>query len=251
MYSIAKKNILITGGTRGIGRAISQMFAAEGAQVSMIYQKDLESARRLLQSLPGSGHNIYKCDITNPNAILQLYEQYIDAYDTLDILINNAGIGYHHPIDQTNYSEWQNSWKTIISTNLIAPANMCYQASTYMKKQGHGMMINISSRGAYRGEPLMPAYGASKAGLNSLTQSLAAHLSPFGIRVGAIAPGFVETDMSRSRLEGEIGQNIKRQSPMNRVAQPDEIAEAALLMAQSNIWMSGAIWDVNGTSYFR
>jgi NAD(P)-dependent dehydrogenase (short-subunit alcohol dehydrogenase family) len=97
----------------------------------------------------------------------------------------------------------------------------------------------------------MPAYGASKAGLNSMTQSLAHALAPHGVFVGGVAPGFVETDMSRDRLQGSVGDQIKAQSPMNRVASPREVAEAVLLMAQSNIWMTGGIFDVNGASYFR
>ena len=120
-----------------------------------------------------------------------------------------------------------------------------------MIDQGHGKIINVSSRGAFRGEPMMPAYGASKAGLNSMTQSLAFALSKYNIFVGAVAPGFVETDMSRPRLQGEVGASIKNQSPMNRVAQPEEVAQAVLLMAQSNQWMTGGIFDVNGASYFR
>ena len=97
----------------------------------------------------------------------------------------------------------------------------------------------------------MPAYGASKAGLNSMTQSLAHALSQHNIFVGAVAPGFVETDMSRPRLQGAVGESIKGQSPMNRVAKPEEVAQAVLLMAQSNQWMTGSIFDVNGASYFR
>ncbi len=251
MENVEGKNVLITGGTRGIGAAISSLFAEQGAKVSMIYRSDLESARIHLQSLTGKGHELYQCDVCNPRAISQLYRQYMEAHDTLDILINNAGIAYHHPVDQTNYEEWQSSWSQIISTNLIAPSNMSYHAAHIMKAQGNGCIINISSRGAFKGEPMMPAYGASKAGLNSMTQSLAFQLAPYNIRVGAIAPGFVETEMSRPRLEGEVGMNIKKQSPLVRVAKPAEVAEATLLMAKSNIWMTGSIWDVNGASHFR
>ncbi|MFT6807107.1 MAG: 3-oxoacyl-[acyl-carrier protein] reductase [Saprospiraceae bacterium] len=251
MNSVKDKNVLITGGTRGIGAAISSLFADQGAKVSMIYKADLESARTQLQSLAGKGHELYQCDICNPKAISQLYRQYSQAHDTLDILINNAGIAYHHPVDKTTYEEWQSSWSHIISTNLLAPSNMSYHAAHIMKAQGHGCIINISSRGAFKGEPMMPAYGASKAALNSMTQSLAFQLAPYNIRVGAIAPGFVETEMSRPRLEGKIGTNIKNQSPLTRVAQPQEVAEAAYLMAKSNIWMTGSVWDVNGASHFR
>lgn len=154
-------------------------------------------------------------------------------------------------MDQVTYEEWQKGFLDIIQTNLIAASNMCYHAAQHMIKNEGGKIINISSRGAFRGEPLMPAYGASKAGLNALTQSLAQQLAPHNIYVGAIAPGFVETDMSKDRLLGEVGKSIKAQSPMNRVAQPEEVAEATYLMACGNMWMTGAIIDVNGASYLR
>jgi len=251
MDNIKGKNLLVTGGTRGIGAAISTLFAESGAKVSMIYKSDLESARKHLQSLSGKGHELYQCDVCNPNAIVQLFRQFMEAHESLDILINNAGIGFHHPIDQVDFKEWQGSWNQILTTNLIAPANMCYHAAQIMKSQKEGCIINVSSRGAFRGEPLMPAYGASKAALNSMTQSLAYQLAPYNIKVGAVAPGFVETEMSKPRLLGETGKRIKSQSPLNRVARTNEVAEAALLMAQSNIWMTGSIWDVNGGSHFR
>ena len=139
----------------------------------------------------------------------------------------------------------------ILAANLIAPANIAWHASQHMIRQGHGRIINVTSRGAFRGEPDQPAYGASKAGLNSLTQSLAHKLSGYGIFVGAVAPGFVETDMAYDRLQGESGKMIRGQSPMNRVAKPEEVAQAVLLMAHANIWMTGSIFDVNGASYFR
>ncbi len=251
MYDITGKTALITGGTRGIGAAISQLLAERGCKITATYRSDSEAAKELLKSLPGQGHKVYSCDVTAPDQIAELFEKMQKEDQGLDILVNNAGIGYHHPIDKVNYQSWQEGWQQVLATNLIGPANMCYHAAALMKLQQSGVIINISSRGAYRGEPLMPAYGASKAALNSMTQSLAYQLAPYNIRVGAIAPGFVETDMSRSRLVGEIGEGIRSQSPMHRVAQPTEIAEAVLLMSQSNIWMTGSVWDINGASYFR
>jgi len=154
-------------------------------------------------------------------------------------------------VDEVSYAEWQEAFEEIIQTNLIAASNMSFQAAQHMIKNGSGKIINISSRGAFRGEPLMPAYGASKAGLNALTQSMAQSLADKGIYVGAIAPGFVETEMSRPRLQGETGKAIAAQSPMNRVATPEEVAEATCLMAMGNMWMTGTIIDVNGSSYLR
>ncbi len=121
-----------------------------------------------------------------------------------------------------------------------------------MKDHGGGRIINISSRGAFRGEPTKPAYGASKAGLNSLTQSLAVALAPHKIYVGAVAPGFVDTELAADRLNSPEGEAIRAQSPFNRVATPEEVAHAVYFLASEGAEFStGTIIDVNGASYLR
>jgi len=244
------KRVLVTGGTRGIGREISKLFASAGATVLMVYRSNQQRAQEALTSI-GSNHYIVASDISNAQDVARLFDHATTLMGGLDIVINNAGVGHHHPVDSASYEEWQQGWNHILGTNLIGPANVCYQAAQVMIRQGHGRIINVSSRGAFRGEPDQPAYGASKAGLNSLTQSLAHRLAGYGIFVGAVAPGFVETEMAHDRLQGTPGDMIKSQSPMNRVAQPEEVAQAVLLMAASNQWMTGGIFDVNGASYFR
>jgi len=245
------KKVLVTGGSRGIGRCISEIFAANGATIYIVYRSNAEKAQECLNSLAGEGHRSFRVDVSKPDQVESLWEKLGENEVFIDILINNAGIGIHHPIEKVSYNDWQSRWDDIIKTNLIAPSNMCYHAAQQMVKKGEGKIINISSRGAFRGEPLMPAYGASKAGLNAMTQSLAYQLAPHNIYVGAIAPGFVKTDMTEERLKGEVGKQIAAQSPMNRVAKPEEVAEATYLMASGNMWMTGAIIDVNGASYLR
>lgn len=245
------KHVLITGSSRGIGRAIAQQFAAEGSKVMIIYKSDHDAAGQTLKSLDGSGHLVFQCDISDADAVERLFDHASDHFGNLDVVINNAGICFHHPVDTSDYETWQEAWRKIMDINLIGPSNVAYQAARIMIPQGYGKIINVTSRGAFRGEPDQPAYGASKAGLNSLTQSLAYKLSPHNIFVGAVAPGFVETDMAFERLEGESGKQIRSQSPMNRVAKPEEVAQAVLLMAEANQWMTGGIFDVNGASYFR
>ena len=251
LWSSKGKTVLITGGSRGIGRSISALFAKNGARIFVVYRQNADKAQECLNTLRGKGHRSFKVDISKANQVDSLFDKLNEIKVRIDILINNAGIGYHHPIDKVSYSEWQKGWSEIINTNLIAPSNMCYHAAQQMIRNGGGKIINISSRGAFRGEPLMPAYGASKAGLNAMTQSLAYQLAPHNIFVGAIAPGFVQTDMTTEMLKGKAGKQIFAQSPMNRVAKPEEVAEATYLMALGNIWMTGAIIDVNGASYFR
>ena len=243
--------VLVTGGTGGIGAAISSLFAQHGAKIIAVYNSNTARAQQFLATLPGSDHRIISCNIAEAEEVKELFENIRLNGEQLNIVINNAGIGFHHPVDGCSYKEWQEAWHKILATNLTGPANVCYHAAQIMIDQGHGRIINVSSRGAFRGEPHQPAYGASKAGLNSLTQSLAYQLASHGIFVGAVAPGFVNTELAFDRLQGESGRAIKAQSPMNRVATPQEVAEAVALMAGSNIWMSGTIFDVNGASYFR
>jgi len=121
-----------------------------------------------------------------------------------------------------------------------------------MMKSGGGRIVNISSRGAFRGEPNAPAYGASKAGVNALSQSLAVALAPHNIFVGVVAPGFVETDMVTEMLASPAGDAIRAQSPVGRVARPEEVANAVLFLASAGAeFTTGTIIDVNGASYLR
>ncbi|MBN1225277.1 MAG: SDR family oxidoreductase, partial [Candidatus Aminicenantes bacterium] len=169
-----------------------------------------------------------------------------------DMLINNAGIFKEAPIAKVNYGEWQKTWNQTIATNLLGPANLIFLAAKRMIDTGGGKIINISSRGAFRGEPDAPCYGASKAGLNAMSQSLAKALGPHNIFVYVIAPGFVETDMAREALQGESGKAIRSQSPIGRVAYPSEIANTALFLASEGVdFLTGGIIDINGASYLR
>jgi NAD(P)-dependent dehydrogenase (short-subunit alcohol dehydrogenase family) len=157
-----------------------------------------------------------------------------------------------HPIADVDFDDWQDAWQSTINTNLIGPANICYHAAKHMIKQGGGKIINISSRGANRGEPVAPAYGASKAGLNSMSQSLAVALAPYNIFVGVVAPGWVDTDMTSEFLSGEEGDAIRKQSPLGRVATSEEIAQAVLMLSMDGMeYATGTILDINGASYLR
>ncbi len=168
------------------------------------------------------------------------------------MLVNNAGIYELKPLKDLAYAEWQATWGRTLAANLIAPANLSFLAARVMQKQGGGKIINISSRGAFRGEPDAPAYGASKAGLNQLSQSLAWALAPHNIFVGVVAPGFVHTDMAAAILAGPTGDAIRGQSPLGRVATPEEVAQAVIRLAADGMMAAtGCIIDVNGASYLR
>jgi NAD(P)-dependent dehydrogenase (short-subunit alcohol dehydrogenase family) len=252
MYDFSGKRIFITGGSRGIGKAIAQGFATYGAEIVITYKSKEKLAKELINSLPGQNHSCLELDVTNSEDIKETISKSISILSGLDIVINNAGLFVDHPILDTKFDDWQNAWRSTIEANLIGPANICYHAAQYFKKQKKGKIINISSRGANRGEPISPAYGASKAGLNAMSQSLAVALAPYGIFVGVVAPGFVETDMTSLILSSNQGDSIKKQSPLGRVGRPEEIAKAVMMLSMDGMdYATGTIVDLNGASYLR
>jgi len=242
------KNVLVTGGSRGIGRATALAFAERGARVALNFRQNKEAARTTVGELAGDGHFAIRADIGSPHAVQQMIDTVVNEFGRLDIVINNAGVFRRHPLEETSYEDWQMAWRAMLEINLTGPANVCYCAARHMMEQGGGRIVNVSSRGAFRGEPLAPAYGAGKAGLNAMSQSLALALAPHGIFVGVVAPGFTDTDMAA----GAVDDAIRRQSPLHRIARPEEVAYAILFLASAGAEFStGAILDVNGASYLR
>ena len=243
---------LNTGSSRGIGKAIAQRAAERGARVAIHFQKNRAAAEAVLASLPGDGHLIACAELADPESTRRLWGSVTSQFGGLDVLVNNAAAHGEHPPLSTSLSRWQEEWSRILAVNISAPANLCLLAAQAFARAGSGRIVNISSRGAFRGEPEAPAYGASKAALNSLSQSLAKALAPSGVYVYCIAPGWVETEMAAERLSGASGQEIRSQHPLGRVNQPDEVAKAAIFCAlDAPAAMTGSILDVNGASYLR
>jgi len=252
IFEFKDKNVLITGGSKGIGYAAAKLFAKCGANVMITYRTGKRAAEKMLKELSPGKHAAYALDVTDPSAIEACFNAISKQYASLDILVNNAGVFIEHPILDVSFEEWNSRWEQTLKTNLLGAANMCYYASRLMVKQRYGKMINISSRGAFRGEPDHPAYGASKAGLNAMSQSLAVALAPYNISVHIIAPGFVDTDMAHDVLKSPLGEQIKKQSPFGRVAQPDEVARLVAVYASDGLeFTSAGIVDINGASYLR
>jgi 3-oxoacyl-[acyl-carrier protein] reductase len=244
--------VLVTGGSRGIGRAVAEQFAARGATVAVQFRAARQAADATLATLAGSGHVAIQADLADPEQARSLIERVLEGLGRIDVLVNNAGIYEEHPILETSAADWQRIWRRTIDTNLLGPANLLHAVAPHMVAAGGGRIVNISSRGAFRGEPDHPAYGASKAGLNSLGQSMARALGPHGIYVTTVAPGFVDTDMAAPFLHGPGGDAIRAQSPLNRAATPEEVARVvAFLASPGTESTTGAIVDVNGASYLR
>lgn len=248
----AGKVVLISGSSRGIGRAAARLFAAAGNRVAVHYRQDADAAAETLASLDGEGHCTVAADVSDPQAVAALVDEVTERMGALDVVVNNAGVGEHHIVEEIGYPEWQAAWQRILATNLLGPANLSFCAAKFMMQNRGGRIVNVSSRGAFRGEPKQPAYGASKAGLNAMGQSLAQALAPHGVFVYTVAPGFVETDLAAARLAGPDGDDIRSQSPLNRVAQPEEVARTILFLGtEAPDFLTGCIVDVNGASYLR
>jgi NAD(P)-dependent dehydrogenase (short-subunit alcohol dehydrogenase family) len=228
-------------------------FAERGDRIAVHCRDAVAAAAAVRESLPRSGHATVRADLADADAVRSMVDAAASALGGLDVLVNNAGIYVDHPVLGTSYEEWQAAWQATLGVNLVGAANVTWCAVRHMAASGRGgRIVNVGSRGAYRGEPTHPAYGASKAGLHAFGQSLAVALAPHGITVASVAPGYVQTDMAAAQLATPVGDAIRAQSPFNRVATPEEIAAAVVYLASPEAtWSSGAVLDLNGASYLR
>lgn len=250
---------LVTGASRGIGRGIAQQLAARGCRVAVHYRDNRAAAEATLASLAGPGHVALAADIGREADAERLWNESVSALGGIDILVNNAGVFALHPPLTTGPAAWLEIWQRTVATNLTGPAILTHLATRAMAARdprdawfGRGRIVNVSSRGAFRGEPKSPAYGASKAGLNALSQSLAKALAPQAVYVYCLAPGWVETDMAADHLTGPDGEAVLADHPLGRVATIEEIARTAAFCAlDAPAAMTGCIVDINGASYLR
>ena len=216
--------VLVTGGSRGIGAAIARAFAERGDRVAVHCRDAVAAAEAVRDSLTGDGHVVVRADLADADAVRAMVDAAAAGLGGLDVLVNNAGIYLDHPVLGTSYEEWQAAWQATLGVNLVGAANVTWCAVRHMVADGGvrarraGRIVNVGSRGAFRGEPTHPAYGASKAGLHAFGQSLAVALAPHGITVASVAPGFVATDMTTADLATAAGDAIRAQSPFGRVA---------------------------------
>jgi NAD(P)-dependent dehydrogenase (short-subunit alcohol dehydrogenase family) len=253
LIDFSGQTALVTGSSRGIGAAIARRLAALGATVAVHYVTDRAAAEATAAGLDGDGHMVVQADVADPSAVREMVERVVAGLGGIDVLVNNAGTYTEHSLAHVTYEAWQHAWRRTIATNLFGAADTTYCVARHMIDTGRaGRIVNVSSRGAFRGEPRHPGYGASKAAMNSMGQSLAQHLAPYGIAVTTVAPGFVATDMAAAYLDGPEGDAIRGQSPLGRVATPDEIAGVvAFLASEHAVIATGAIVDANGASYLR
>lgn len=252
-YDFTDKGVLITGGSRGVGRATAIAFAQAGARVVFTFERNETAARETLAMLGTDRHHAVQVDGAQAEAIRTVTQEADLVLGGIDILVNNAGIFHPHPIDGSMpFDEWLATWQKTINVNLTGAAVAAFTAAESMRTRGGGKIINVGSRGAFRGEAGQPGYGASKAGLHAFGQSLAQALGHQGITVHNLAPGFIETAMARPWLQGDAGDAVRAQSPLNRVATVSEVAQAILFLASAPAeFTTGCILDLNGASYLR
>lgn len=247
------RGVLVTGASRGIGRAVATAFAEQGDRVAVHYATRASDAEATFAGLAGQGHALIGGDLSDPEPAQSVVAEAVAALDGVDVVVNNAAVMIPHPPVETSYVDWQDAWQRTFAVNLFAAVNVSHCAARHMIDTGRaGRIVNVGSRGAFRGEPDYPAYGASKAALHAFGQSLAVSLAPHGIAVASVAPGFVETERVADRLTGAEGEAIRAQSPFGRVATPAEVASAVTYLASpAATWCTGTILDVNGASYLR
>jgi 3-oxoacyl-[acyl-carrier protein] reductase len=246
------KVALVTGAATGIGRACALALAQKGFRLALNYRSRQVDAEELLRMLPGQGHILLQADVADPRAAQQMVDQLAGAFGRIDVLVNAAGQFTPQDIAGRDFEGWQQAWQRCLALNLQAPVNLAFLTAPMMKAQGAGRIINITSRGAFRGEPTAPAYGAAKSALNSASQSLAQALGPHGICVYAVAPGWTETPAAVPRIRAQGWDGVAAQSPLGRIGRADEIASLVAFLASDNAeYLTGAIIDANGASYLR
>lgn len=248
---------LVTGASGGIGRATCRLLAERGHRVAVHYGVSAEGARQTLASLAGGGHVLVTGDLTTAGTAQRIVDDAVAGLGSLGVLVNNAAVATgrenrHHPV-QASFDAWSDAFAAMIDVNLRGAADVSYWFARRATDRGHAAsIVNVGSRGAFRGEPDHPAYAATKAALHALGQSLAIALAPHRISVTTVAPGFTATERTADRLTGPGGAVITAQSPFGRVAEPDEVAHAIAFLADpASVWASGAILDLNGASHLR
>jgi NAD(P)-dependent dehydrogenase (short-subunit alcohol dehydrogenase family) len=245
---------LVTGASRGIGRACAIALARRGLRVAVHYHRAHAAAIECAAALDGAAgpHPVFQGDLTQPEEARSLVDAVTRDCGRLDVVVNNAGIYELHALNEVSWDDWQSAWRHTLDANLLGPAHVTYWAARHMTANGGGRIVAISSRGAFRGEPEAPAYAASKAGLNAMTLSLARALAPRGVLLYVVSPGWVATDMATEHLAGPEGDAIRAQSPLGRVARPEEVAATvAFLACDDTEYMTGSIVDLYGASYLR
>ncbi|MDR9864625.1 3-oxoacyl-[acyl-carrier protein] reductase [Pseudomonas baetica] len=237
------KVAVVTGGSRGIGRAIVLALAGAGYQIAFSYVRDEVAAMTLRDEVQASGIDCLalQCDVSSGDSIKAFFERVDQHFQRIDLLVNNAGITRDGLLATMSARDLVD----VIQTNLIGTMLCCQQVVPGMLRQRKGCIVNISSVAAQKPGKGQSNYAAAKGGVESLTRALAVELAPRNIRVNAVAPGIVKTEMSTA-LIGSQEEEIQSRLLIKRYAEPEEIAEAVLYLADRGLYLTGEVLSVNG-----
>ena len=244
------KRVLVTGASRGIGRAIAIKLALDGWQVAVHYAHDPSDAKRVHDELGKSAAGLYQADLTQPNAPKQLMIAAL-AEGPLHAVVNNAGIYMPMNFLKASEPEFEATLRKTFTLNFESPLRLARLAAQHFEKQGGGKIINICSRVGFKGESGAAIYAASKAALINVTRSLAMELGPANIQVMGLAPGWVDTAMARAGMQDRL-PTILKDIPAGRMATPEDCAAVtAFLISEQATYLTGVVIDINGASYFN
>ncbi len=242
--NVSERVALVTGGSRGIGKAIVVALANAGAKVAFVYQSNKDAADKLVSELTGQGRDVYaiQADASKKNEADAAIEHVIAKWGRLDILVNNAGIIRDKLILAMTSEEWQQ----VIDTNLTSVFNFCQGAIRPMMGNRYGRIVNMSSVAADYSNPGQANYAASKAGIEGFSRCLATEYAKRGITVNCVAPGFIETDMTIAVVNA-AGEKIKNSIPVKRLGRPEDISNAVLFLAsEESSYITGQVLKVDG-----
>ena len=242
-------NVLVTGASRGIGQAIARELGRAGATVGVHYSASAEAAEGLAEEL-GRGSRVFKADLADTSTYEKLFEEVLGEFGHLDVLVNNAGVAHHAPLDAP-MSEWLGSWQTTLTVNLTAAGALSREAVRHFRARGGGRIIHIASRAAFRGDaPDYLAYAASKGGMVALSRSIARGFGKDGVKSFVIAPGYVRTDMAQDFIDAYGEEVAVSDLALPTLTEPEDVAPLVALFASGLAdHATGCTVDVNAGSY--
>ncbi len=249
--SLSGKVILVTGGSRGIGKAISLALGASGATIALHYARNREGAEEVLSHL-SSQSSVFQADFEQADAPKRLIDQVLERYGRLDVLVNNAGIAIDLPLGD-DWEKWQAGWEKTLQVNLVSAGILSKLAIKHFQQSGGGRIIHIASRAAFRGDvPGYMAYAASKGGMVALSRSIARYFGKDNIQSFVVAPGFTQTEMAQQFID-DFGEDIVlKDLALNELTQPDDVAPTVVFLASGMMdHATGCSIDINAGSYVR
>lgn len=249
MLDLSGQTLLVTGASRGIGKAIAETCARAGAQVAVHYGHSADAALEVADACGPDAH-LFQADLTDLDATDALFDAVVDTYGRVDGLVLNAGVARHMPLD-ANTADWHTDWQNTMQVNLRAPELLCRHALAHFRKRDGGRIVGIASRAAFRGDTLdYMSYAASKAGLVALMRSIARGAGSDNVKAFTIAPGFTRTDMAQDFIDAYGPGIVRDDLALNDLTEPEDLAPmVTLLLSGQADHATGCTIDMNAGSY--